>query len=186
MAKTKQKEIILGITGSIAAYKACEIIREISSRIINVTCVLSKDADKFITPLTLSSLSGNKAYSNMFEVPEEWDPAHTSLAEKANLILIAPATADIIAKLASGIADDLLTCTVLASKAPVLIAPAMHQNMYQAKVTQENIAKLKARGFKFIGPVKGKLSNGQIGLGHIADVKEIVSSALLSLRGRTK
>lgn len=182
----KKKELILGVTASIAAYKAGEIIRDLRSARVSISCVLSRDADKFITPLTLSTLSGNKCVAGMFEVPEEWEAQHVSLADKADLVLIAPATADIIARLAAGLADDILSSTVLATKAPVLIAPAMYQNMYQNPVTQENIARLEKRGFKFIGPVRGKLADGRVGLGHIAEVKDIVAAALASLRGRTK
>ena len=113
----------------------------------------------------------------MFEIPDEWNPVHTSLAQKADLVLIAPATANIIAKIAAGICDDLLTCTVFATEAPVLIAPAMNDKMFGHRITQENIAKLKKIGYHFIGPVKGHLSCGCEAIGHIADTSDIMAKA---------
>ena len=172
-----KKEIILGVSASIAAYKACEIIRQLKEEGLGVTVIMTAGAQEFITPLTLASLSRNKVYSGMFSDPESWDIEHISLADKADLLLIAPATADIIAKLAAGICDDLLSCTVLASRAPVLIAPAMNCNMYEHKITQENIAQLKKIGYKFVGPQKGKLATGKTGIGHLADVEDIVKEA---------
>lgn len=169
-----KKEIILGVTASIASFKACEIIRSLKEDGFNLTVLMTKDAKEFITALSLAGLSRNKVYSEMFADPEAWDIEHISLADKANLILLAPATANMINKLACGICDDLISCTVLAAKAPVLIAPAMNTNMYEHKITQENIAKLKKIGYRFIGPEKGKLATGKIGIGHLADVEDIV------------
>ncbi|OGX31803.1 MAG: hypothetical protein A3D27_03070 [Omnitrophica WOR_2 bacterium RIFCSPHIGHO2_02_FULL_46_37] len=169
-----KKEIILGVTASIASFKACEIIRALKEDGFNVTVLMTKDAMEFITALSLAALSRNKVYSEMFSDPRAWDIEHISLADKADLILLAPATANMINKLASGICDDLISCTVLAAKAPVLIAPAMNSNMYEHKITQESISKLKAIGYKFVGPQKGKLATGKIGIGHLADVDDIV------------
>lgn len=169
-----QKEIILGITGSIAAYKAAEVIGLLKKNKYSVTAIMTGEAEKFITPLTIQTVSGNKVYQEMFTLPEKWDLVHTSLADKADLILIAPATANIIGKLAGGICDDLLTCTVFASQAKVLIAPAMNTKMYEHKIVQENIQKLKKLGYKFIGPVIGKLACGQEGIGCLAKVEDIV------------
>ncbi|OGX51712.1 MAG: hypothetical protein A3G37_03195 [Omnitrophica WOR_2 bacterium RIFCSPLOWO2_12_FULL_46_30] len=169
-----KKEIILGVTASIASFKACEIIRALEEDGFNVTVLMTKDAMEFITALSLAALSRNKVYSEMFSDPRAWDIEHISLADKADLILLAPATANMINKLASGICDDLISCTVLAAKAPVLIAPAMNSNMYEHKITQESISKLKAIGYKFVGPQKGKLATGKIGIGHLADVDDIV------------
>jgi len=123
-------------------------------------------------------LSGEKVYKEMFETQDVWDVEHVSLADEAGLILIAPATANIIAKLASGLCDDLLTCTVTAAKAPVLIAPAMNDGMYTNKIVQENIERLKKTGYKFIGPVKGRLASGKIAIGRMSDVDDIVRAAL--------
>lgn len=177
-----KKEIILGVTASIASFKACEIIRALKEGGFNVTVLMTKDAMEFITALSLAALSRNKVYSEMFADPKAWDIEHISLADKADLILLAPATANMINKLACGICDDLISCTVLAAKAPVLIAPAMNSNMYEHKITQENISKLKAIGYKFIGPQKGKLATGKIGIGHLADVEDIVREVKRILR----
>ena len=168
------KTVILGVTGSIAAYRACEIISAFRREAIDVQAVLTKEAAEFITPLSLQTLSRNKVITDMFALPEKWDPVHTSIAEKADLVLIAPATANIIGKLASGICDDLLTCIVFATKAPVLIAPAMNEKMYNHKIVQANIAKLKSIGYKFIGPIKGYLACGHVDTGHIAETSQIV------------
>ena len=171
----KKKQIILGVTASIAAYKACDLVTSLKKDKYEVTCVMTKDAGYFITPLTLETLSGNKAYAGMFEPPKEREVAHITLAQKADLIAICPATADIIAKLAAGIADDLLTCTVISTKAPVLVAPAMNDLMYKNSITQANIQKLKKAGFKFIDPVYGRLACGYSGTGHLADIGQIKS-----------
>ncbi|MBN1525964.1 MAG: hypothetical protein JW919_00050 [Candidatus Omnitrophica bacterium] len=172
-----KKTILLGVTGSIASYKACEIIGLLKREGFDVKVLLTKEAAEFITKLTLQTLSRNKVFDNMFEAPEEWNPAHISLAESADLILVAPATANIIAKLAGGICDDMVTCTVLASGAPVLIAPAMNGRMYKNRITQENISRLKKAGYHFVGPEKGRLACGCEDIGHIADVREIVKEA---------
>lgn len=172
--KGRGKLVILGVTGSIAAYRACDITNFLRKESFEVQALLTKEGKEFITPLTLQTLSKNRVIEDMFESPGEWNPLHTSLADRAALILIAPATANIIAKLANGICDDILSCVVFATKAPVLIAPAMNDNMYNHKIVQANIARLKAVGCKFIGPVKGMLACGRFDLGHIADTENIV------------
>ena len=174
---SRPKQIIVGVTGSIAAYKACEIVNILKKDSFDVRVILTKEGEKFLTPLTLQTLSGNRVHTDMFETPEEWDPIHTSLADSASLILIAPATANIIGKLANGICDDLLTCVVYASKAPVLIAPAMNEKMYNHEAVQENIKKLKKLGYSFAGPIKGHLACGHEAIGHIADTGDIVKGA---------
>ena len=168
------RKLILGITGSIAAYKACEIVSCLKELGAEVFVIMTKSATHFVTPLTFQTLSGNRVYLNLFDLPEEWELEHISLAERADLILIAPATANTIAKLATGIADDLLTATVLASEAPTLIAPAMHETMYKNNFTQANIEKLKEKGFKFIGPEYGKLASGKSGLGRLTSNDKII------------
>ena len=169
-----KKTIVLGVTGSIASYKAADLVSGLTGKGFEVFVIMTKEAAEFISPLTLQTLSGNKVYSGMFEFVEEWDVKHVSLAKKAGLILIAPATANIIGKLACGICDDLLTCTLTASEAPVLIAPAMNDIMYNNKIVQENIARLKKIGYKFIGPKKGRLACGDVAIGCLADVEAIV------------
>ncbi len=174
MTKTG-KNIILGVTASIAIYKACDLIRKLKASGFNVQVVMTKEAEELIKPIVFQSLSANRVYrGDIFEEQDDWEIGHISLADKADLILIAPATANIIAKLASGICDDLLTCTVCASKAQVLIAPAMNENMYKNKITQSNIAKLKSCGYKFIAPVSGLLACGAKGIGCLADTESIV------------
>ncbi len=176
---TKQKRVILGVTGSIAAYKAAEIIRRLAEKGIRVSVVMTKEAEHFITPLTLSSLSGEAVSRDMFN--QGGDPntiSHIDLARESDLFLIAPATANIIGKLACGIADNLLTCIALATKAPIVLAPAMNTQMYQNKIVQENCRKLKKNGVQFVEPVKGKLACGTTGKGHIADEMAIVKTVL--------
>ena len=170
---SKAREILLGITGSIAAYKACDIIRRLQDEDCNVTVIMTKGAKQFITPLTLASLSGRKVYCEIFEEnPAEMN--HIVLAQRADVFLIAPATANIIGKIANGIADDLLTCVALVTKAKILIAPAMNTRMYENKIVQGNIVKLKNLNYGFINPASGKLACGVMGEGHLADVEEIV------------
>jgi phosphopantothenoylcysteine decarboxylase/phosphopantothenate--cysteine ligase len=174
MKKTK-KNIILGITASIAIYKSCDFIRRLRDCGWMVHVVMTKEAQELIKPIVFQSLSGNRVYSGgMFDALDTWDIEHIALATKADLIVIAPATANIIAKLAAGICDDLLSCTVCASKAQVLIAPAMNENMYNHKITQSNIAKLKSCGYKFVAPAKGLLACGKVGVGCLAETAEIV------------
>ena len=173
----KKKNIILGITGSIAAYKACDLVGAFRKKSCDVTCIVTRDAHHFVTPLTLETLSGNKVYGDMFQLPDKREVTHVSLAQKADLILISPATADIIATLASGMADELLTCIALASKAPILIAPAMNDNMYKHKITQKNIDTLKKIGYKFVDPVVGHLACGYEAVGHLAATDKILKHA---------
>jgi phosphopantothenoylcysteine decarboxylase/phosphopantothenate--cysteine ligase len=170
----KDKNIVLGITGSIAAYKAADLASKLTQAEAAVYAVVTESAQRFISPLTLRSLTGHPVAVSMWELASEFSIEHVSLAETADIIVIAPATANIIAKLAGGIADDLLSCTVLASKSPVLIAPAMNSNMYENHITQENITKLKERGFIFVEPGFGHLACGTQGKGRLADVNQII------------
>lgn len=169
-----KNKIILGVTGSIAAYKSAELIRRLHEEKIYPVVIMTKEAEAFITPLTLEALSGNKVYKEMYAARQYYDIEHVSLSDEASLILIAPATANVIAKIAAGICDDLLTATVCAAGTPVLIAPAMNENMYLNKITQANIAKLKNQGYKFIAPRRGKLACGKIGDGCLAEVETII------------
>ena len=168
-----KKNIILGITGGIAAYKVCDLIRLLTKEEYELTCIMTDNAQKFITPLTLETLSKNIVITNMFDLPKTRDPLHLSLAQKAEIIVVAPASCNFIGKLANGICDDMLTTTVMATKAPVLIAPAMNTNMYDNPITQQNIKKLEDLGYKFIGPEEGLLACGTCGKGHISDVQKI-------------
>lgn len=173
-----KKTVVLGVTGSIAAFKAADIASRLVQRGVQVRVIMTKEAKHFITPLTLQMLSAHKVYEGMFDTPEAWEVEHVSLAESADVVLIAPATANIIAKLAAGICDDLLTCTVTATRSPVLLAPAMNHAMYAHKTVQQNIAGLKKLGYRFIGPVKGRLACGKEGMGRMSDADDIVKAAL--------
>ena len=175
------KRIVLGVTGSIAAYKSCDIINSLRRSGCEVKVVMSPDAGHFITPLSLQTLSSNKVVTDMFEKQEEWDVCHVSLAAWADLILIAPASADMISKLACGLANCIVSATVLAGKAKVLIAPAMNDRMYKHRAIQENIARLKKFGYKFIDPKKGHLACGYKAIGHIADTEDIIKAVKKAL-----
>lgn len=176
-----KKNIILGVTASIAIYKACDIVRRLTSEGFSVTVVMTGEAEELIRPLVFQSLSGNRVYRGLFDEPDNWEVEHVSLARKADLVLIAPATANIIAKIACGICDDLLTCVVCATKAPVLICPAMHENMYKNKITQENIKRLKSFGYRLIEPKVGRLVCGAVGIGCLAEVETIIKEVKKNL-----
>ncbi|MCK9221331.1 MAG: bifunctional phosphopantothenoylcysteine decarboxylase/phosphopantothenate--cysteine ligase CoaBC [Limnochordia bacterium] len=175
------KRVVLGITGSIAAYKGAQICSDLVKAGAIVDVIMTKAAMEFIGPLTLQNIANSKVHTDMFALPDNYDVEHISLAQSADLVLIAPATANCLAKLASGLADDLLTCTVLASKAPVVIAPAMNTNMYLNSITQENIQRLKDRGMRFVEPASGRLACGMIGQGRLASVDLIVDTVRLVL-----
>ena len=170
------KTIILGITGGIAAYKAADIASKLTQAGARVDVVMTESATRFIAPLTLRSLTGRSVVTSMWELNSEFSIEHVALAEAADILAIVPATANIIAKLAAGISDDMLTCTVLATKAPVIVAPAMNVNMFENPVTQDNLAKLKARGFTIVDPAYGRLASGKIGLGRLAETETIIGT----------
>jgi phosphopantothenoylcysteine decarboxylase/phosphopantothenate--cysteine ligase len=172
----RNKAIVLGITGSIAAYKAAEIASQLTQAGAKVNVIMTEEAIQFISPVTFRAITGRPVVIEMFDLASEYSIEHVSLAEAADIVIIAPATANIIAKLAAGIADDMLCCTVLATKAPVLIAPAMETNMYTNPVTQDNLSKLKAHDFVIIAPAIGWLASGKEGLGRLADIKDIIGS----------
>ncbi len=170
------KTIVLGITGSIAAYKAADIASKLTRAGASVEVVMTDSATRFVAPLTLRSITGRPVVTDMFELASEFSIEHIALAEVADVVVIAPATANIIAKLSTGIADDMLACTVLATKAPIILAPAMNVNMFENPITQENLSKLKARGFTIVDPACGRLASGKIGLGRLAEVDEIIAT----------
>lgn len=179
----KKKNIILGVTASIAIYKACEVIRRLQEAGFGVTVVMTQEAQELIRPIVFQSLSGNQVYRELFDGASAWEIEHISLADKADLVLLAPATANTIAKIAGGLCDDLLTCVVSATKAPVVICPAMNQNMYLNRITQENIKKLKAGGYTFVEPRTGKLACGKSGIGCLAEVETIIKEVTRILGG---
>jgi phosphopantothenoylcysteine decarboxylase/phosphopantothenate--cysteine ligase len=180
----KDKNILLGVCGSIAAYKAVELASKLVQNGANVNVILTKAAKKFITPLTFQAITHNKVFYDMFETTYIPDPAHISIAERIDLALITPATANIIGKLANGIADDMLTTVILAVKSPILIAPAMNERMYLNKVVQENIERLKRYGYKFIEPEEGYLICGKIAIGRLASIEKIISVIEKELKSR--
>jgi phosphopantothenoylcysteine decarboxylase/phosphopantothenate--cysteine ligase len=177
--------VVLGVTGCIAAYKAADVLRGLRRSGCDVVPVMTANACKFITPFTLQNLAGRQAIVDMFS-PEgnNYDVKHIPLASEASLLLIAPASANCIGKLANGIADDFLTTLYLATQKPVLLAPAMNTSMYNHPAVQENIKRLIARGDRFCGPVEGILATGHRGMGHLAPPEEIVSMALSILKGK--
>jgi phosphopantothenoylcysteine decarboxylase/phosphopantothenate--cysteine ligase len=176
-----EKTILLGITGGISAYKVPDIASKLCQSGADVDVVMTESATRFITPLTLQSITGRQVYTDMWKPVIEFKACHVALASAADLILIAPATANTIAKLACGLADDLLSCTVLATRAPVIISPAMNDNMFHNPVTQENIAKLRERGFVIIEPGYGHLLSGKIGQGRLPETAEIIDIIKLIL-----
>jgi len=172
-----KKTVVLGITGSIAAYKAADLASKLVQAGANVNVIMTKSATELVGPITLRSITNNPVAIDMWAEPaSDVSITHISLAEAADVVVIAPATANTIAKIAVGIADDILGCTVLDTKAPVIIAPAMHNDMYQNPVTQENIAKLKARGFTIIEPESGRLASGGFGMGRLPRVEKIIDT----------
>jgi len=168
------KTIVLGITGGIAAYKAADIASKLTQAGARVEVVMTEAATKLITPLTLRTITRRPVVTDMFELASEYSVEHIALAEAADVVLIAPATANTISKLAAGIADNMLGCIVLATKAPVIIAPSMNDIMYQNSVTQENLAKLKSRGFTIIEPEYGRLASGKMGKGRLPETSKII------------
>ncbi len=170
------KTIILGITGSIAAYKAADIASKLTQAGAKVEVVMTEPATRFITPLTLRSITGRAVVTDMFDLDSQHSIEHIALGEAADVVVIAPATASIMAKMAAGIASDMVTLTVLATKAPVIVAPAMDVDMFANAITQENLAKLKARGFTIVDPGYGRLASGKVGWGRLADVEKIMAT----------
>jgi phosphopantothenoylcysteine decarboxylase/phosphopantothenate--cysteine ligase len=175
------KTILLGITGGISAYKVPDIASKLCQFGANVDVVMTESATRFITPLTLQSITGRQVYTDMWKPAPGFKAVHVALAETADLILIAPATANSIAKFACGLADDLLSCTVLATRAPVILSPAMNDNMLNNPVTQKNISKLKDRGFVIIESGYGHLLSGKIGQGRLPETAEIIDIIKLIL-----
>ena len=178
--ENKNRNVVLGVTGSIAAYKAAEITSRLAKQGANVHVVMTGDAQKFITPLAFKTLSRNPVVTDLYDEEEGWKPTHIKLADEAGLLLIAPATANFIAKMAHGLADDALTCITLALNpgTPVLIAPAMNGKMWLNPATQQNVETLHGRGIHMIGPEEGMLSCGYEGIGRLFEPEKIVQRAL--------
>ncbi|MBD5639022.1 bifunctional phosphopantothenoylcysteine decarboxylase/phosphopantothenate--cysteine ligase CoaBC [Clostridium botulinum] len=172
-----KKCVVLGVTGGIASYKALDIVSKLKKLNYDVNVIMTKSALQFIHPLPFQSLSGNMVSKDMFEEPKAFEIQHISLAKKANMILVAPATANIIGKVANGIADDMLSTTIMAATCPVVFVPAMNTNMYKNPIVKNNIEKLKGFGYEFINPISGRLACGDVGEGKMADTEDIVEIA---------
>ena len=170
------RKILLGVTGSIAAYKACELVRLFVKNGDEVTVVMTDAATKFVSPLSFQTLSRNPVFVDQFAPPVNWKPEHISLAEAADLVVVAPATANTIAKMRYGIADNLLSAVLLATRAPTVVAPAMNTGMWESAVTQENIAALAARGVVVVEPDDGELACGVKGKGRMMEPEAILSA----------
>ena len=177
-----ERVVVLGVTGSIAAYKAADIASRLTKEGIEVHVVMTSSAERFITPLTLQTLSRHEVVTSAAADRPDWQPVHIALADKASLLLIAPASANVLAELTHGLANHPLAEIALATRAPMLLAPAMNGNMWQHPATQNNIATLKSRGAQFVGPAEGLLACGYAGIGRMAEPVEIVEAALSLLR----
>src|SRR4051795_2355951 len=175
--RSQAKSIVLGVAGSIAAYKSAELASLLVKQGHNVFVVMTHDATEFITPLTLQTLSKNPVMTSFYDEKENWRPGHIDLADRANLLLVAPATANVIAELAHGLAGHPLAAIALATRAQILIAPAMNGKMWEHAATQKNVETLKARGVEFIGPEEGMLACGYEGVGRLWKVDDIAFRA---------
>lgn len=179
-----RKTVVLGVTGSIAAYKSAELASLLVKQGHDVFVVMTRDATEFITPLTLQTLSKNPVMTSFYDEKDNWRPGHIQLADRASLLLIAPATANVIAELAHGLASHPMTAIALATRAPILIAPAMNGKMWEHDATQENVATLRSRGVEFIGPEAGMLACGYEGVGRLWKVDDIAFRAEFLLRSQ--
>ena len=172
----KGKTVLLGVTGCIAAYKSCEIVSRLKKLGANVEVIMTSHALEFVQPLSFETLANNRVYSDLFDRDFDFEVEHVALAKKADIFVIAPATANTIGKIANGIADDMLSTTVLACKAPKLVCPAMNTNMYESSQVQENLAILQKKGYNILSPVEGRLACGDVGKGKMAEPVDIVDN----------
>ena len=181
MAETSGKSVLLIVGGGIAAYKSLELVRLLRKRGIGVTALLTAAAAQFVTPLSLASLTGRKVYSDLFSLTDEIEMGHIELSRSADLICVAPATADLMAKAAQGLANDLASTTLLATDKPVLMAPAMNVRMWQHAATQRNLTQLRRDGVTFVGPDEGEMACGEFGPGRMAEPEAIAAAIALAL-----
>ncbi|MGB9641942.1 MAG: flavoprotein [Candidatus Ratteibacteria bacterium] len=170
------KNIVIGVCGSIAAYKVPSVIRKLQDSGWNVKVVMTESATKFVTPLTFETISKNQVYTDMFRENSKFEISHISLSDFGQILLVIPATANIIGKVACGIADDLLSTTIMAFSGKVVFAPAMNVKMWENPIVQENVEKLKKLGYVFVEPETGKLADGRTGAGRLADIDKIVKT----------
>lgn len=174
-ASLKGKKVVVGVTGGIASYKACELVRLLAADGADVHVVMTRGATQFVTPMAFQALSKNLVRTEIFDLTEESRMGHIELADMADLVVIAPASADFIAKAAHGICDDLLTTILCATRAPVILCPAMNVHMFENQIVQENIARLKKLGWQIVGPAEGDLACGYEGVGRLVEPEEIVT-----------
>lgn len=172
----KGKTVVLGVTGCIAAYKACEIVSSLKKKGATVIVIMTPHSTEFVQPLSFETLSGNRVITDLFDRDFDFEVEHVALAKRADVFVVAPATANTIGKIANGIADDMLTTTIMACKAPKIICPAMNTNMYENENTTDNIARLKKQGYKIIEPISGRLACGDVGKGKMAEPETIVKA----------
>ena len=171
----KGKQVLLIISGGIAAYKSLELIRQLREQDVVVHSILTSSATEFVTPLSVSALSENKVYTDLFSLTDEIEMGHIQLSRNADIVLVAPATANILAKMTQGVADDLATTVLLATDKDVVVAPAMNVRMWRHAATQQNIKNLQSRGIIFSGPVEGKMACGEFGMGRLIDTSSILN-----------
>jgi phosphopantothenoylcysteine synthetase/decarboxylase len=176
----KDRTVVLAVTGGIAAYKSAAIVRELKAANSEVLVIMTREATEFITPLTLETLSQNPVAVEMFDRNNKWELEHLALADRADILIVAPATANIIGKMVCGIADDLVSTTILTvmTTVPVLMAPAMNNRMWDNPFVKNNVTVLQNAGVHFVGPEEGKLADGRIGIGRMAEVDEILKAAV--------
>jgi len=179
----KAKKILLLVSGSIAAYRVPDLVRQLRQEGAEVTCVMTRGAQEFVTPLTLRAVSGNQVFSDFFDPKTPHDVLHTALAESADLVIVAPASANFLARVAAGMADDLASCIILATPHPVLLIPAMNDRMFLNPITQRNLKLLRETGYRILSPVEGDLVCGRTAIGHIPDPQMIIESAVQCLNG---
>jgi phosphopantothenoylcysteine decarboxylase/phosphopantothenate--cysteine ligase len=175
------REVVVGVTGGIAAYKAAELVSRLRQRGAAVTVVMTEAATRFVQPLTFAVLSGRRVITDLFEQPEHYEADHVALAAKAALAIVAPATANLLGKLAAGIADDALTTTLLTLQCPVILAPAMNHRMWANRVVQGNVARLRELGYRIVEPEEGWLACGEKGVGRLAEPEAILKAAEAAL-----
>lgn len=181
-----QRRILLVVAGGIAAYKSLDLVRRARERGIAVRCILTRAGAEFVTPLALASLAGDKVYGDLFSLTDEAEMGHIRLSREADLVVVAPATADLLAKMANGLADDLASTALLATDKPVLAAPAMNPEMWAHPATARNLARLRADGIHFVGPEPGEMACGEVGLGRMAEPLQILAAAESLLDGGTR
>ncbi len=176
--------VVVGVCGSIAAYKVAIVVRRLQQEGAEVHVLMTPAATRFVGPATFRALSHRPVMTDMWDPSSPWDEPHVALGERADIYLIAPATADAVGKLAAGLADDLVSATALATRAPLLVAPAMSDRMAESQVVQDNLARLRARGVHLIGPDRGPLVSGRVGLGRMAEPDAIVAEVVALAGGR--